>query len=143
MASLKLMQSYLCNRYQRTSVNASFSNGKETETGVPQRSIVGPMIFSILSIMVTFAIMLMIIRFILLEKNLNMVKENLKINFFIIQKWFYENHTVLNPEKCHYLVLEKRSNSDTINLNGTKLANSGYEELLGILTDRDLSLASI
>ena len=143
MASLKLMQSYLCNRYQRTSVNASFSNGKETETGVPQRSIVGPMIFSILSIMVTFAIMLMIIRFILLEKNLNMVKENLKINFFIIQKWFYENHTVLNPEKCHYLVLEKRSNSDTINLNGTKLANSGYEKLLGILTDRDLSLASI
>ena len=143
MASLKLMQSYLCNRYQRTSVNASFSNGKETETGVPQRSIVGPMIFSILSIMVTFAIMLMIIRFILLEKNLNMVKENLKINFFIIQKWFYENHMVLNPEKCHYLVLEKRSNSDTINLNGTKLANSGYEELLGILTDRDISLASI
>ena len=50
---------------------------------------------------------------------------------------------VLNPEKCHYLVLGKRSNSDTINLNGTKLANSGYEELLGILTDRDLSLASI
>ena len=93
--------------------------------------------------MVTFAIMLMIIRFILLVKNLNMVKENLKINFFIMQKWFYENHMVLNPEKCHYLVLGKRSNSDTINLNGTKLANSGYEELLGILTDRDLSLASI
>ena len=40
-------------------------------------------------------------------------------------------------------ILGKRSNSDTINLNGTELANSGYEELLGILTDRDLSLASI
>ena len=47
MASLKLMQSYLCNRFQRTSVNASFSNGKETETGVPQRSIVGPLLFNI------------------------------------------------------------------------------------------------
>ena len=48
-----------------------------------------------------------------------MVKENLKINFLIMQKWFYENHMVLNPGKYHYLVLGKRSNSDTINLNGT------------------------
>ena len=56
-----------------------------------------------------------------------------------MQKWFYENHMVLNPGKCHYLALGKRSNSDTINLNGTKLASSGYEKLLGILIDSDLS----
>ena len=56
-----------------------------------------------------------------------------------MQKWFYENHIVLNPGKCHDLVLGKRSNSDTINLNGTKLASSSYEKLLGILIDRDLS----
>ena len=72
-------------------------------------------------------------------KCLNMVKENLKINFLIMQKWFYENHMVLNPRKCHYLILGDRSNSDTINLNGTKLASSSYEKLLGILIDRDLS----
>ena len=66
-----------------------------------------------------------------------MVNENLKINFLIMQKWFYKNH--LNPGKCHYLVLGNRSNSDTINLNGAKLASSSYEKLLGILTDRDLS----
>ena len=37
------------------------------------------------------------------------------------------------------MVQGKRSNSDTINLNGTKLANSSYEKQLGILIDRDLS----
>ena len=68
-----------------------------------------------------------------------MVKENLKINFLIMQKWFYENHMVLNPGKCHCLVLGNRSNSDTINLNGRKRASSSYEKLLGILIDRDLS----
>ena len=75
MASLKLMQSYLCNRFQRTSVNASFSDWKEIETGVPQGSILGPLLFSfllndifILSIMGTFATTLIIIHFILLEK---------------------------------------------------------------------------
>ena len=46
---------------------------------------------------------------------------------------------VSNPGKCHYLVLGKRSNSDTINLNGTKLVSSSYEKLLGILIDCDLS----
>ena len=45
---------------------------------------------------------------------------------------------ILNPGKCHYLVLGNRSNSDTINVNGKKLASSSYEKLLGILTDRDL-----
>ena len=87
--------------------------------------------------METFATMQMIIHF--TGKSLNMVKENLKINFLIMQKWFYENHMALNPGKCHYLVLRNRSNSDTINLNETKLASSSYEKSLGILTDCDLS----
>ena len=34
-ASLKLMQSYLCNRFQRTSVNGSFIDSKDIETGFP------------------------------------------------------------------------------------------------------------
>ena len=56
-----------------------------------------------------------------------------------MQKWFYENHMVLNPGKCHYLVVGNRSNSDKNNLNGTKLASSSYEKLLRILIDRDSS----
>ena len=36
MTSQKLMQSYLCNQFQRTSVNASFSDRRESETGVPK-----------------------------------------------------------------------------------------------------------
>ena len=119
MTFLKLMQSYLCNRFQSTSVNASFSYWKEIETGVPQGNLCK----------YTGDNALYPIR-----KSLNMVKENLKINFLIMQKLLYENHMVLNPGKCHYLGLGKRSRSDTINLNGTKLANTSYEKLLGILT---------
>ena len=47
MTYLKLMQSYLCNLFQRTSVNASFSDWKEIETGVPQGSILRPLLFNI------------------------------------------------------------------------------------------------
>ena len=37
------------------------------------------------------------------------------------------------------MILGNRSNSDTINLNGTKLASSSYEKFQRILIDRDLS----
>ena len=140
------MQSYLCNQFQRTSVNASFSDWKEIETGVPQGPILGPLLFNIfLNDIFYFINNGNLFNYAddntlySIGKSLNMVKENLKRNFLIMQKWFYENHMVLNPGKCNYLVLGNRSNSDTINLNGTKLASKSYEKLLGILIDRDLS----
>ena len=136
----------MCNRFQRTSVNASFGDWKEIETGVPQGSIPGPLLFNIfLSDIFYFINNGNLCNYAddntlySIGKSLNMVKENLKINFLIMQNCFYENYMVLNPAKCHYLVLGNRSNSNQINLNGTKLASSSFEKLLGILIDRDLS----
>ena len=45
--SLKLMQNYLCNRQQRISINASFTEWTEVITAVPQGSILDPLLFNI------------------------------------------------------------------------------------------------
>ena len=45
--TLKLMQNYQCSRQQRISINDSFSDWTEVITGVPQDSILVPLLFNI------------------------------------------------------------------------------------------------
>ena len=47
MQSLKLLYSYLTNRKQRVKINNSFSDWFEIMVGVPQGSVLGPILFSI------------------------------------------------------------------------------------------------
>ena len=44
--SLKLLESYLSNRSQTCFINRSFSKCKSVRCGIPQRSILGPLLFS-------------------------------------------------------------------------------------------------
>ena len=91
MASLKLLPSYLCNRFQRTSVNASVSDWKEIKTRIPRGSILGPLLLNIFLNDIFYFInndnlcnyaddnTLSSV-----GKKLNMVKETLKTNFLIM-----------------------------------------------------------
>ena len=46
MPALKLLYSYLCNRWHKTNINTSFSTWKELLMGIPQGSILEPLLFN-------------------------------------------------------------------------------------------------
>lgn len=51
-----------------------------------------------------------------IEDNFKQAKTILKKNFELLKVWFYENGMVLNPGKCHYLVINKDIVNESIEL---------------------------
>ena len=147
--SLKLIQNYRCDRQQRISINGSFSDWNEVITGVPQGSILGPLLFN------TFLndIFMFISKFHFCiqangstlnstEKDLKWIRRNLEIDFMILHQWFHENHMTLNPGKCHYMIIDSGDLSQQIMLNNGKITSSNEEKLLGIFLGSKLNFES-
>ena len=51
------------------------------------------------------------------------------MKFVVWHKWFHENHMVLNPGKCHYIVIDDDDPTHKICLNNNEIASSNLENL--------------
>ena len=143
------MQNYLCNRQQRISRNGSFSDSTEVIIGVPQVSILYPLLFNIfLNDIFVFISKCNLCNYAddntiySTGKDLNRIRRNLEMDFVILHQWFHENHMTLNPGKCHYMVIGSRDLSHEIMLNNNKIACSNEEKLLSIFLESKLNFES-
>ena len=147
--AIKFVQSYLSERFQRVNINNNFSEWCKILLGVPQVSILGPLLFNIFINDILYFIQDVYIcnfaddnSLYSIEDNLKEVKTILKKNFELLQGWFYENHMVLNPGKCQYLIINKDIINESIEL-GEKILHAEAEQaLLGIIIDKDLNFQS-
>ena len=143
--SVTFLKSYLSDRHQRCKIGNTFSDWQKLIAGVPQGSILGPLLFNI------FINDL----FLIIEKCTlcNYADENtlyachqtlddvivaLRRDFSKLSEWFHKNSMVLNPEKCHFMVLGTKDNIDFTH-DGVVIKNSSQVKILGILIDNKLS----
>ena len=56
-----------------------------------------------------------------------------------LQAWFYENHMIVHPGKCHYLIIGKGITNKYIELSKKTLDTKFEQKLQGITIDKDFN----
>ena len=138
--SSSFLYSYLTKRYQRTRICDVLSDWENIIAGVPQGSILGPLLFYIFMNSIFFYIEKSDLcnyaddsTLYIADKSLSALINNLNKDFLKISNWFHDNHLVLNLDKGHFIIL--RDDKQTTNLisQDNKIKYSQEEKVLNIL----------
>ena len=142
--SLKLINSFLSGRKFRTKIGSSYSPYLDLLVGVPQGSILGPLLFNIYMCdlflcdcetnIINYADDTTLYA---CEPNMDLVLSKLEKDTSTVFTWFQNNYLKANSGKSHLLTTS--DNIQHINVGGNQLSSSKYEELLGILIDHKLT----
>jgi len=144
-AALTLISSYLSDRWQHTKINNSFSSWTELLQGVPQGSVLGPLLFNIYLNDLFFALKsLDVCNFaddttpFACDNSLEVVLDKLEKSSDIAIAWFENNYMKLNTDKCHLLVSGNKMEHLWVQVGKDKIWESQKVKLLGVTIDNEL-----
>jgi hypothetical protein len=151
----KLMQSYLDGRYQRTKIkdkhlNTSVSSWELTKHGVPQGSVLGPLMFVIyindlpktLHEVATSALFADGTSIIITNNSETDFENTLQQTMIKMSSWFRSNLLTLNYNKTHFLqflTTHKNGMQQQIDTFNVQITNMGSTKFLGLKIDSTLT----
>jgi hypothetical protein len=151
--SLSLLKSFLSNRHQKVFCNKTFSDLLPQMFGVPQGSILGPLLFSLFINDLPLFIDKVLCELFAddtsihsSDSSLKNLSANLQVSINQLIEWTELNHMSLNPSKTKYMLIATRQKRQNITCNMPPLyiKNSIVEEVdqhkvLGVIIDKNLT----
>ena len=146
----KILKSYLSERLQITRINNDDSEPRLIKMGVPQGSVLGPLLFILyindltkLSSEASFYLFADDTAITVRAKNYVELQTNVDNILPTISKWFCANRLSLNTSKTNYQLYSRNNIKDlNILLNGTKIWRQKTIKYLGVLVDENLKWES-
>ena len=144
---LELLKSYLTNRKQYTLVNGVSSQQMAIDIGVPQGSVLGPLLFLLYINDLPLASKSIIKMFaddtclVFSSSNLNELQIMINCEVRKIDDWMASNKLTLNYSKTRFMLTHRKKDNPLLNLyiNNNKIEQVRSFEYLGVTIDEKLS----
>ena len=136
---------YLKNRWHKTKINASYSSWKELLKGVPQGSVLGPLLFNVyFNDLFYFLEETEAINYAddtnlhACDMDLGNLMRPLEHDILIVNEWFESNYMKVNGDKCHLLISGHKHEHMWVKVGNSRIWESESEKILGVTIDREL-----
>ena len=145
--ALALINSYLKNRWQRVKINDSFSQWTELLLGVPQGSVLGPLLFNIYLNDLMWFIDGDVTNYAddttphECSEFLDTLKIKLENDSTNALNWFKNNYMKLNTDKCKLIVAGRKDHEVSIKVGESEIKENKEVDLLGIIVDNKLNFS--
>ena len=143
--ALSWLTSYLKDRHQRVKVGNSFSEEAVLKFGVPQGSVLGPILFNIylndlfyINESTNVCYFADDTTFHACDLDLSTLLIRLEHDSSLAIEWFDSNYMKLNEDKCHLLVSGHKFESTWVKVGDSTIWESKEQKLLGVQIDKQL-----
>ena len=150
--ALMYILSFLSNRKQCVRINDTYSEFENIITGVPQGSMLGPLLFNLSINDLFFFILIASVHNFADDNTLSAFAENVSklINILqseseVINDWFKKNQMMVNPDKFQVIIIDKKKGDHTnenVVIDNKQIKTVSSVELLGIQLDDKLNFST-